>query len=82
MAVDVKPQTVSEWMKQKAFRDIVDAFRSELIHVTCDSIRGLGRKASRTIDYLMDHGSPAVRLAAAKYVLDTINLGYVTVECW
>lgn len=71
---DVTPQTVSEWMKQKSFTDAIEDFKAELIYVTRDRIRGLGTQAARTLGDLMANGTPAVRLAAAKDVLDRINL--------
>ncbi|MGB5567754.1 MAG: hypothetical protein WBM81_00500 [Sedimenticolaceae bacterium] len=73
-AADVTPQTISTWMTQKPFTDAIQNLRSELIHSTRDSIRGLGRKAARTLSDLMDSGGDAVRLGATKYVLDTINM--------
>ncbi len=73
-AADVTPQTISEWMRQKRFTDAIEALRTEMIYATRDRIRGLGLKAVKTLEDLMDNGSPSARYAAAKDVLDRINL--------
>lgn len=61
-------------MKFKPFTDANADLRTKLINATRDRTRGLGVKATTRLSYLMDNGNVAVRLAAAKDVLDRISL--------
>lgn len=72
--VGVTPQSISSWMKEPEFVDLVDSFKLTLIYSARDRIRSLGIKATTTLSELMDSGCDASKLGAAKYVLETINL--------
>lgn len=74
-AVEVTPQTISEWKKDPAFESYLNSLRQEWIMGAVAQIQYLTGRAAATVAELMEPGNPeSVRLKAAALVLNHPNV--------
>ena len=69
-AVGVSPQTITAWMKLDAFQKGLDAILSTVEAESTQLLRSQRLKAVDALTDLLDSKTPAVKLAAAKTVLE------------
>ena len=69
-AVGVSPQTITAWMKLDAFQKGLDGLLSTVEAESTQLLRSQRLKAVDALTDLLDSKSPAVKLAAAKTVLE------------
>lgn len=74
-AAKVSPQTVSEWMHDSEFVDMINLLKTDMMREVQDRFRGLAHKAIDVIDTILETSeNERIRLDGAKYILDTIRL--------
>lgn len=69
-AVGVSPQTITAWMKLDAFQKGLDGLLSTVEAESTQLLRSQRLKAVDALTDLLDSKTPAVKLAAAKTVLE------------
>ncbi|MBH1978882.1 MAG: helix-turn-helix domain-containing protein [Comamonadaceae bacterium] len=69
-AVGVSPQTITAWMKLDAFQKGLDGLLSTVEAESTQLLRSQRLKAVGALTDLLDSKTPAVKLAAAKTVLE------------
>jgi hypothetical protein len=69
-ACGVGERTVFTWLKDPAFRDRVDAIRSDLFALAVGRLAGLSGQAAEVLGGLLASRSEAIRLQAARSILD------------
>ena len=69
-AVGVSPQTITAWMKLDGFQKGLDAILSTVEAESTQLLRSQRLKAVDALTDLLDSKTPAVKLAAAKTVLE------------
>lgn len=69
-AVAVSPQTITAWMKLDAFQKGLDGLLSTVEAESTQLLRSQRLKAVDALTDLLDSKTPAVKLAAAKTVLE------------
>lgn len=69
-AVGVSPQTITAWMKLDAFQKGLDGLLSTVETESTQLLRSQRLKAVDALTDLLDSKTPAVKLAAAKTVLE------------
>src|SRR5574337_374974 len=69
-AVGVSPQTITAWMKLDAFQKGLDGLLSTVEVESTQLLRSQRLKAVEALTDLLDSKAPAVKLAAAKTVLE------------
>ena len=72
----VSPQTMTTWAHTPAFSSHVETFLATVERQTQQALHGLRLRSVEVLSQLMDTGSPAIRLQAAKVVLESTNRPY------
>jgi hypothetical protein len=69
----VSPQTMTAWTQSPAFSSLVDSLLAVVEKETQQALHGLRQRAVETLAQLMEVGPPAIRLQAARTVLEATH---------
>ena len=70
----ITPQTMVRWKQLPEFKEKVAEFLDELLDDQKKELKRLSKKATRTMEKLLDARSEMVRYQAAKDILDRVGL--------
>jgi hypothetical protein len=79
-AVGKNERTLRRWLAEPAFLECVQEARRQLFELTLAKLAAGGAEAVDTLLVLMRDGPPAVRLAAARTILESTNRWREAVE--
>lgn len=68
----VHPQCVSAWLREPHFRAALDNMRQELVRHAVESLNTMMVASLRSVQDVLDHGTPALQLRAAMFILDRV----------
>ncbi|SFJ83021.1 phBC6A51 family helix-turn-helix protein [Thermoflavimicrobium dichotomicum] len=72
--LNITPQTLSRWKQNEKFMELVEEFLNEIVQEQYSDIKRLSRKATKTLDKLLNARSEMVRYHVAKDILDRVGL--------
>lgn len=72
--LNITPQTLSRWKQNEEFMGLVEEFLNEIVNEQLRNLKQISRKATRTLEKLLEARSEMVRYHAATDILDRVGL--------
>lgn len=81
--VGVSPQTISGWLQDAEFKDLVDDTKKEVMETTRDMLRGNLPLAVECLQKIMEEAkNERVRLDAAKFIIENSGIILKEIGLW
>lgn len=68
----VDKRTIQRWLEEPEFRDDITKFRTELLTSAAGMLCSAANNAVKVLDDLLKDGSSAIKLGAARAILDSV----------